>query len=635
MSKAILIDAMMREQPRIAITEKHHEIIYLDLEANKVRTKGNIYLGVVSKITNAFEAAFVDYGNDKHGFLSFKDLAPAYKTQRDDGSEQINIKEGQKLLVQIEKERRGDKGAALTTLISLAGSYLVIMPGNAKCNGISKRIDVSDREQTKVLLDQLSVEKNTGLIIRTAGVGQNIADLTWDLDSLTAQWHAIEKAASEYNNPTLIHQESDSVLRCLRDQLRGDISKIIVNDEKTFEHVKSFIERTRPDFLEKVIYYDNVKAPLFTHYQIEPQIERLFEKKIDLKSGGSIIIEQCEALTAIDVNSGGATQGQDIEETAYRTNLEAVEAAASQIKLRNISGIIDIDLIDMTEKSKRLEIEKALQKAFQNDRSKIKTESISSLTGCLRISRQRNGASVSETHEQSCSHCDGTGRTRTISTFCSQLLRKVEENIAEESTDIVMLQVSIDTCSFIINELRSQLDRLQKTYNTYVMVVPNEHLPYPKYLLKRMRMPAGATLPSSIEERTQPAPAQEAIPSWSTAHKREQPKVKHTLRSRGTNKENTQGLVKQFVSWIFSSSKDQQEERKPDQRRPRRPSSTRRYRDKDTQSSPHQRRSRGPRRVRHDKQPSHHTSHHTKRDPNTASAYKEKSQTKSMDILDD
>ena len=632
MQKAILIDAIIRDQPRVAITEKHNHINYLDLEAHKERTKGNIYVGVVSKITNAFEAAFVNYGNDKHGFLSFKDLAPIHKKKRDDGSEEILIKEGQKILVQIEKERRGDKGAALTTLISLAGNYLVIMPGNPNCSGISKRIETGERDQTKAILDNLPLPPDMGIIMRTAGVSQPEEELLWDLSSLINQWQAIESTAAEFNNPTLIYQESDSILRSLRDHLKSDVAKIVVNDESTFEHVKKYISTMRPDFIEKVHYYDNSKMPLFTHYQIEPQIEKLFDRKIDLASGGSIIIEQCEALTAIDVNSGGATQGQDIEETAYRTNLEAVAEAAMQIKLRNISGIIDIDLIDMSDKSKRSEVEKALQKAFQHDKSKIKSEPISSLTGCLRISRQRNGASLTETHQEDCHECHGTGRVRSLSSFGTQLLRKVEEYIAEEATDIVMLQVNIDVCTYIVNELRAQLDRIQKTYNTYVMVVPNEYFDRQKHSLKRMRMPAGGTAPSSIEEKTQPQ-SNEQIPDWSTAHRKDQPKVAHVASTRQKSKKD-ENIFKQFISWIFTSDTKKAGEKKSssdrNNKRSRRHSSRGPRQNTTRQSSqPTQmRRSRGPRRQRSERPAGTPNKPHHQDKPYSHTA-------KSVDLLDD
>lgn len=635
MPKMFLVDAAIREQPRVAIVENHNKLMHLELGSNKERTKGNIYVGVVSKITNAFEAAFVDYGDEKHGFLSFKSLGSSANSNDENGQTKAKVKERDKILVQVEKERRGAKGAALSAQISLAGSYLVLMPGNPDCNGISKRIDTNDREQTKSIVSQLKIPEGMGVIVRTAGVGQPIEELEWDLQSLITQWDNIKKASDEFENPTLIHQDSDTIKRTLRDYLKKDIEKIIVNDQEAFNNIKEFIDTNRPDFSDRVFLYDTHKVPLFTHYQVEPEIEKLFQTKIDLPSGGSLVIEQCEALTAIDVNSGGATQGQDIEETAFNTNMEAVKEATKQIRLRNISGIIDIDFIDMTKSQNRSKIEQALADAVLHDKAKIKTESISALTGCMRISRQRNGASLSETNQQTCPRCEGTGLIRTISSFSTKMIRQVEEMISEEKTELIMLRVGVDVAAYIMNELRSQLDRLQKVHGTYIMVIPTEGINHPKYFLKRMKFPKGGSLPSQVDEKSETV-IDESIPLWSNAQKKNIPATQHHTPKRSQRRSKQQsGIIKQFVSWIFSDSGEEKPQtpqrkttrnhnsqgRKIDRKGPKRSQNS-----AQSQSSLN-RRSRGPRRMRpqHSKDNSH-TKPHT---------INQTSQPKSVDPLED
>lgn len=521
MSNILLINAKIPMSPRVAVLSDH-KLSHLDIESQQPnRTKGNIYSAMITSIEPSLDAVFVNYGSEKHGFLPMKEISPHYFSHEGEGVNRLRV--GQRLLIQVEKERRGEKGAALTTYISLAGAYLVLMPYNPQAAGISKRADPSFREEMREHLNQLDIPQDFGVIIRTAGLGRSLEELSWDLESLVTHWGHIEQSSQEHPAPCLIHKESDTILRAVRDLLNPSIHSIVVDDAEIHQGLQSYLSHIRPEFVEKLLYH-NSKTPLFVHYQVEDQIERLFSRKLALPSGGAIVIDYCEALTAIDVNSARATKGQHIEETALQTNLEAAEEIARQLRLRDISGIIVIDFIDMNEKAHRQRVEAAMLNFTQEDRSKVRMESISDLTGCLILSRQRVNTPLYETNLEPCHHCQGLRLTRTIHSSAHMMLRKIEEAAASDHTDLVIVQLPVMLATYILNECRANIERIEEDHQAFVMVIPNEQLSYPKYLLKRQKL-GKHTLPESIKQIDDKT-IHEQLPDWSRHHhQNEEPKV--------------------------------------------------------------------------------------------------------------
>jgi ribonuclease E len=433
--KRMLINATQREELRVAIVDGQ-SLYDLDIELpSKEQKKANIYKGRITRVEQSLEACFIDYGADRHGFLPLKEISRDYFLQGADHNRsgiRDLLKEGQELLVQVEKEERGNKGAALTTFISLAGRYLVLMPNNPRAGGVSRRIEGDDRANLKEVLDQLKLPDEMGLIIRTAGMGRDAEELQWDLDYLLQLWKAISDAASTRAAAFLIYQESKLIIRALRDYLRNDIGEILIDSEELYNDARQFVQQVMPQNLRKLKLYNDT-VPLFSRYQIETQIENAFERSVRLPSGGSMVIDQTEALTAIDINSSKATKGADIEETAFNTNCEAAVEVARQLRLRDAGGLIVIDFIDMDSPRHQRDVEEKVKDALRHDRARVQVGRISRF-GLLEMSRQRLRPSLGESTQSVCPRCEGHGRIRSVESLSLSVLRLVEEQAMKEST---------------------------------------------------------------------------------------------------------------------------------------------------------------------------------------------------------
>jgi ribonuclease E len=487
--KRMLINATQSEELRVALVDGQ-QLYDLDIESpGHQQKKSNIYKAKITRIEPSLEAAFVDYGAERHGFLPMKEIAREYFPKGYTFQGRPNIKEvlreGQEVIVQIDKEERGQKGAALTTFISLAGSYLVLMPNNPRAGGISRRIEGDERTDLKTSLNKLDLPKGMGLIVRTAGVGKDYEELDWDLNVLLHHWKAISEAAETKPAPFLIHQETNVILRAIRDYLRRDIGEVLIDRPKTFESVKKHIEVVRPDFLSKIKLYTN-DVPLFTHYQIETQIESAFQREVRLPSGGSIVIDPTEAMTSIDVNSARATKGSDIEETAFNTNLEAAEEVARQLRLRDLGGLVVIDFIDMTPVRHQREVENRMRDAVKQDRARIQLGRISRF-GLLEMSRQRLRPSIGETSQGVCPRCNGTGHVRSVESLALSILRLMEEEAIKENTQHVQAQVPVPVATYLLNEKRRSVFHIEKHHSVNILIIPNPHMDTPQYEVLRVR----------------------------------------------------------------------------------------------------------------------------------------------------
>jgi ribonuclease E len=487
--KRMLINATQSEELRVALVDGQ-KLYDLDIESpGHEQKKSNIYKAKITRIEPSLEAAFVDYGADRHGFLPMKEIAREYFPKGYTFQGRPNIKEvlheGQEVIVQIDKEERGQKGAALTTFISLAGSYLVLMPNNPRAGGISRRIEGDERTELKASLSKLNLPKGMGLIVRTAGVGKDYEELKWDLSVLLHHWQAISDAGNSRPAPFLIHQETNLILRAIRDYLRRDIGEVLIDRPKTFESVKKHIEVVRPDFLNKIKLY-NSDVPLFTHYQIETQIETAFQREVRLPSGGSIVIDPTEAMTSIDINSARATKGSDIEETAFNTNLEAAEEIARQLRLRDLGGLVVIDFIDMTPVRHQREVENRMRDSVHQDRARIQLGKISRF-GLLEMSRQRLRPSIGETSQGVCPRCNGTGHVRGVESLALSILRLMEEEAIKDNTLHVQAQVPVPVATYLLNEKRRSVMHVEKHHNVRVLIIPNPHMDTPQYEVLRVK----------------------------------------------------------------------------------------------------------------------------------------------------
>ncbi|WP_417665278.1 ribonuclease E [Pseudidiomarina sp.] len=487
--KRMLINATQQEELRVALVDGQR-LYDLDIESpGHEQKKANIYKGKITRIEPSLEAAFVDYGAERHGFLPLKEIAKTYFPSGYSFSGRPNIKdvisEGQEVIVQIDKEERGQKGAALTTFISLAGSYLVLMPNNPRAGGISRRIEGEERSELKATLDALNLPNTMGLIVRTAGVGKSQEELEWDLNVLLHHWEAIEKAAKSRPAPFLIHQESNVVFRAIRDYLRRDIGEVLIDNPKIFEQVREHVTLIRPDFVNRVKIYQG-DVPLFNHYQVESQIESAFQREVRLPSGGSIVIDPTEALTSIDINSARATKGGDIEETAFQTNLEAAEEIARQLRLRDVGGLVVIDFIDMTPARHQREVENRLRDSLKQDRARIQCARISRF-GLLEMSRQRLRPSLGEASNHVCPRCTGHGTIRSAESLALSILRLIEEEALKDNTIQIQAQVPVTVATYLLNEKRQSIFDIEKRHDVSVLVIPNQHLETPHFDVKRLR----------------------------------------------------------------------------------------------------------------------------------------------------
>jgi ribonuclease E len=486
--KRMLINATQPEERRLAIVDGQKLIDFETEVEGREQRKGNIYKAVVTRVEPSLEACFVDYGEERHGFLPFKEISRQYFK---DGVEvrsariQDVIREGQELLVQVEKEERGNKGAALTTFISLAGRYLVLMPNNPRGGGVSRRIEGEQREELKENLEQLDYPKGMSLIARTAGIGRSADELQWDLNYMLKLWTAIDDASRVGKGAFLIYQESSLVIRAIRDYFTADIGEILIDTDDIYEQARQFMLHVMPDNAHRVKRYRD-DAPLFSRFQIEHQIETAFSRTVHLPSGGAIVIDHTEALVAIDINSARATRGGDIEETATRTNLEAADEIARQARLRDLGGLIVVDFIDMEESKNRREVETRLRDALRYDRARVQFSSISKF-GLLEMSRQRLRPALSEGSHVTCPRCNGTGHIRDTESSALQILRIIQEESMKEGTAAVHVQVPVEVASFLLNEKRTEIAKIELKQRVTVLLVPNKHLDTPNYKLERLR----------------------------------------------------------------------------------------------------------------------------------------------------
>ncbi|PXW97027.1 RNAse E [Sphaerotilus hippei] len=486
--KRMLINATQPEERRLAIVDGQKLLDFETEIEGREQRKGNIYKAVVTRVEPSLEACFVDYGEERHGFLPFKEISRSYFKEgvgvRDAKISDV-IHNGQELLVQVEKEERGNKGAALTTFVSLAGRYLVLMPNNPRGGGVSRRIEGEDREELKENLEQLEYPKGMSLIARTAGIGRTAAELQWDLNYMLKLWSAIDDASRGGKGAFLIYQESSLVIRAIRDYFTADIGEILIDTDDIYEQAKQFMLHVMPDTANRVKRYRD-DAPLFSRFQIEHQIETAFSRTVHLPSGGAIVIDHTEALVAIDINSARATRGGDIEETATRTNLEAADEIARQCRLRDLGGLIVVDFIDMEESKNRREVEQRLRDALRQDRARVQFSSISKF-GLLELSRQRLRPALSEGSHITCPRCNGTGHIRDTESSALQILRIIQEESMKEGTAAVHVQVPVEVTSFLLNEKRTEITKIELKQRCTVLLVPNKHLDTPNYKLERLR----------------------------------------------------------------------------------------------------------------------------------------------------
>lgn len=487
----MLINAMQTEEIRVALI-KNNQLFDLDIECpGEIKKKGNIYKAIVTRREPSLDAVFVEYGSKRQGFLPLKEIAPEYlsKNPEEFGDEKPPItsliREGQELLIQVDKEERGNKGAALTTFITLAGCYLVLMPNNPHSGGISRRIEGDERDELRETLNALTLPEDMGLIIRTAGVGKSLEELQDDLNMLCNQWQSIKEAYNSELAPCLIHQEGDVIIRSIRDNLRKSISEIIIDDQISYIKAKQYIERVKPEFLPNLKLY-NSSIPLFNFYQIESQIETAYQRQVMLPSGGALVIDRTEALVSIDINSAKATGGADIEATALNTNLEAADEIARQLRLRDLGGLVVIDFIDMSSSKNQREVENRLKEALQADRARIQVGRISRF-GLLEMSRQRLRLSLGETAQEICPRCEGRGTVRSIQSHGLSITRLIEEEALKEKTAEIQVQLPPEMATFIMNEKRNFIRDIEKRHGVSVVVIANPYMHPPQYTITRLK----------------------------------------------------------------------------------------------------------------------------------------------------
>jgi ribonuclease E len=486
--KRMLFNATQAEELRVAIVDGQ-KLIDLDIEsAAKEQKKSNIYKAVITRIEPSLEAAFVDYGSERHGFLSFKEVSRAFFQPGVEASRATikeALREGQELIVQVDKDERGNKGAALTTFVSLAGRYLVLMPNNPRGGGVSRRVEGNERAELREVMDQLEVPPGMSLIARTAAIGRNAEELQWDLNYLLQLWKAIEGAAQQQKGAFLIYQEGSLVIRAIRDYFQPDIGEILIDTDDVFEQAGQFMAHVMPGTVNRIKrYHDDV--PLFSRFQIEHQIESAYSRQVSLPSGGAIVIDHTEALVSIDVNSGRSTRGADIEETALKTNLEAAEEVARQLRLRDLGGLIIIDFIDMESQRNQRDVENRVREALRFDRARVQTGKISRF-GLLELSRQRLRPALAETSYIACPRCSGTGHIRSTESAALHILRILEEEAMKDNTAAVHTQVPVDVATFLLNEKRTDVQAVEQRHKVSILLIPNMHLETPQHTIVRVR----------------------------------------------------------------------------------------------------------------------------------------------------
>ncbi|OOG98332.1 ribonuclease E [Neisseria meningitidis] len=485
--KRMLFNATQAEELRVAIVDGQN-LLDLDIETlGKEQRKGNIYKGIITRIEPSLEACFVDYGTDRHGFLPFKEVSRSYFQDYKGGRARIQdvLKEGMEVIVQVEKDERGNKGAALTTFISLAGRYLVLMPNNPRGGGVSRRIEGEERQELKAAMAELDIPNGMSIIARTAGIGRSAEELEWDLNYLKQLWQAIEEAGKAHHDPYLLFMESSLLIRAIRDYFRPDIGEILVDNQEVYDQVAEFMSYVMPGNIGRLKLYED-HTPLFSRFQIEHQIESAFSRSVSLPSGGAIVIDHTEALVSIDVNSARATRGADIEDTAFKTNMEAAEEVARQMRLRDLGGLVVIDFIDMENPKHQRDVENVLRDALKKDRARVQMGKLSRF-GLLELSRQRLKPALGESSHVACPRCAGTGVIRGIESTALHVLRIIQEEAMKDNTGEVHAQVPVDVATFLLNEKRAELFAMEERLDVNVVLIPNIHLENPHYEINRIR----------------------------------------------------------------------------------------------------------------------------------------------------
>ncbi|CWN39391.1 ribonuclease E [Neisseria meningitidis] len=486
--KRMLFNATQAEELRVAIVDGQN-LLDLDIETlGKEQRKGNIYKGIITRIEPSLEACFVDYGTDRHGFLPFKEVSRSYFRDYEGGRARIQdvLKEGMEVIVQVEKDERGNKGAALTTFISLAGRYLVLMPNNPRGGGVSRRIEGEERQELKAAMAELDIPNGMSIIARTAGIGRSAEELEWDLNYLKQLWQAIEEAGKAHHDPYLLFMESSLLIRAIRDYFRPDIGEILVDNQEVHDQVAEFMSYVMPGNVGRLKLYQD-HTPLFSRFQIEHQIESAFSRSVSLPSGGAIVIDHTEALVSIDVNSARATRGSDIEDTAFKTNMEAAEEVARQMRLRDLGGLVVIDFIDMENPKHQRDVENVLRDALKKDRARVQMGKLSRF-GLLELSRQRLKPALGESSHVACPRCAGTGVIRGIESTALHVLRIIQEEAMKDNTGEVHAQVPVDVATFLLNEKRAELFAMEERLDVNVVLIPNIHLENPHYEINRIRI---------------------------------------------------------------------------------------------------------------------------------------------------
>ena len=578
--KRMLINATHPEEVRVALVDGQR-LYDLDIEhRTREQKKANIYKGKITRVEPSLEAAFVDFGAERHGFLPLKEISRQY-FQKDpkDIQGRINIKEvikeGQEVIIQVAKEERGNKGAALTTFISLAGRYLVLMPNNPRAGGISRRIEGEERQQLKEALGALTIPDEMGVIVRTAGLGRSAEELQWDLNYLLKLWNSIDDASRERKAPFLIYQESNVIIRAIRDYLRKDIGEVLIDSKKVYDEAQGFVQQVMQDFQHKIKLYSD-ETPLFSRFQIESQIETAFEREVKLPSGGSIVIDPTEALVSIDINSSRATKGADIEETALNTNLEAADEIARQLRLRDIGGLIVVDFIDMGPARNQRDVENRMRDALEADRARIQLGRISRF-GLLELSRQRLRPSLGETSSIVCPRCNGQGHIRDVKSLALSILRLIEEEVMKERTGEIQAQVPVAVATYLLNEKREPLRAIEDAHNVRVVIIPNQNLETPHFEVERIRDDQTTAQPSHEMELLEGNKDADIASAQDTEIKTQEPAVKLMAPDTAppapkpapapaaTAKENL-GILARFFTWlaqIFTSEPKPAKAKKP------------------------------------------------------------------------
>jgi ribonuclease E len=484
--KRMLINATQPEELRVAMVDGQW-LYDLDIEnRTRIQKKSNIYKGKITRVEPSLEAAFVDFGAERHGFLPFKEIAREYMADKSNGTSVKDlVKEGTEVIVQVDKEERGNKGAALTTFISLPGRYMVLMPNNPRAGGISRRIEGDDRSELREAMRDLQVPQGMGIIVRTAGIGRSSEELQWDLDYLSQLWRAITEANATKPAPFLIYQEGNVIIRAVRDYLKRDIDQVLIDSPEAYEEAARFVDQVMPHYRNKIKLYED-KTPLFNRFQIETQIETAFQREVKLPSGGSIVIDPTEAMVSIDINSARATRGKDIEDTAFNTNLEAAEEIARQLRLRDIGGLIVIDFIDMSSSKHQRDVENKVREALEMDRARVQVGRISRF-GLLEMSRQRLRPSLGETSGHVCPRCSGQGTIRDVKSLALAILRLIEEEATKDRSAEVRVIAPVDVATFLLNEKRAALADIEVRQNTRLLIVPNINMETPHYSIERLR----------------------------------------------------------------------------------------------------------------------------------------------------